>query len=146
MKSFEEKIVGTLSGASQQNALALAAFINTSGMTVDENHSQIIHQGKTLAYIHMDGSAEMPGPWSIWPDGDFSAVSADDGFDFDESMKEIAQAHVNLCANCGQACAPGSTKTLFGKDYDGACGAIMVFTDPGDEDLVCLQKLLLMKA
>ena len=64
---------------------------------------------------------------------------------FDESMKEIAWAHINICDKCGQSCAPGSNKTLFGKEFEGVCGSVMVFTDPSGDDLICLQKLLLMK-
>ena len=96
-----------------------------------------------MAYMHMDGNAEMPGPWSIWPNGDFSIVLQ--GYDFDEYMKEIAHAHINICGKCGQPCAPGSNKTLFGKEFEGVCGSIMVFTDPSEDDLMCLQKLLLMQ-
>ena len=143
MKSFEEKIVITLNESSQKNALDLVAFLKANDMTVDEAHSQIICEDKTLAYMHMDGSAEMPSPWSVWPVGDFSIVPQD--YDFDESMKEIAWAHINICGKCGQSCAPGSNKTLFGKEFEGVCGSVMVFTDPREDGLICLQKLLLMK-
>jgi len=36
MKAFEEKIISTLSGASQKNALVFVAFLKASGMSVDE--------------------------------------------------------------------------------------------------------------
>ena len=143
MKSFEEKIIDTLSGVTQKRALEFANFLNTNGMELDENHSMIIHQGKTLAYIHMDGNAEMPGPWSVWPEGDFSTVPQD--YDFDENMKEIAWEHINYCANCGGNCAPGYTKTVFGKEFEGVCGSVTVFTDPDEKAMKCLEKLLLMK-
>jgi len=143
MNSFEDKIIGTLSGDTQKNALDFVAFLKANSMVVDENHSQVIYNGKTLAYVHMDGNAEMPGPWTIWPDGDFSIVPQ--GYDFDKSMKEIAWRHVNICGKCGQSCAPGSNKVLFRKEFEGICGSVMVFTDPGGDALICLQKLLLMK-
>jgi hypothetical protein len=143
MKTLEEKIFSTLSGTSQKNAIDFATFLKANNMVADESHSQVIYQGKTLAYMHMDGNVEMPGPWSVWPDGDFSV--APQGYDFGESMKEIAWAHINICGKCGQSCAPGSKKTLFGKEFEGVCGSVMVFTDPSGDDLTCLQKLLLMK-
>jgi hypothetical protein len=142
MKTFEEKIISTLSGASQKNALDFAEFLKANEMTVDENHSQVIYNGKTLAYMHIDGNAEMPGPWSVWPEGDFSDVPQD--YDFAETMKEVALKHINLCDKCGQPCAPGKNRTLFGKEFEGVCGSIMVFTDPGEDDLMCLQKSMLM--
>jgi len=144
MTTFEEKIMSTLSGDTQKSALDFATFLKANGMATDENHGQVICNGKTLAYIHMDGNAEMPGPWTVWPDGDFSDVPQ--GYDFDEAMKEIAWAHVNVCGNCGQACAPGSDTILFGKGFEGVCGAVMAFTDPDEKALMCLEKLLLMKA
>jgi len=143
MKTFEEKIINTLSGTSQENALDFASFLRANEMTVDENHSQVIFGGKTLAYIHMDGNAEMPGPWSVWPEGNFSDVPQ--GYDFDESMKEVAWKHINFCGKCGQPCAPGKPRILFGKEFDGVCGSAMVFTDPSGDDLVCLQKSLMMR-
>jgi len=144
MKSFEEKIISTLGGNAQKNALDFAAFLMANGMIVDESHSQIICNGKVLAYMHMDGNTEMPGPWSVWPEGDFSTVSQ--GYDFDETMKEIAWAHINKCGKCGQPCSPGSNKTLFGKEFENVCGSVMVFTDPSADGLICLQKLLLYMA
>jgi len=143
MKLFEDKIISILSGDTQKNALDFAAFLKANDIIVDENHSKVIFNGKTLAYIYMDGNAEMPGPWSVWPEGDFDAATED--YDFDEPMKKVAWEHINLCGKCGQPCAPGKNRTLFEKEFEGVCGSVMVFTDPGGDDLICLQKLLLMK-
>jgi hypothetical protein len=144
MKSFEEIIISTLNGDTQKNALDFAAFLKANDMVVDENNSQVIFVNKTLAYMYVDGNAEMPGPWTVWPDGDFSSVPH--GIDFDNAMKEIAWAHINKCGKCGQPCAPGSNKTLFGKAFDGVCSSVMAFTDPNDKALMCLKKLLLIQA
>ena len=38
MKTFEEKIISTLSGASQKNAIDFAEFLKANEITVDENH------------------------------------------------------------------------------------------------------------
>ena len=143
MNSFEEKIVNTLSGDTQKNALDFAAFLKANDMVVAENHSQVLYSGKTLAYLHMDGNAEMPGPWSVWPEGDFSITPHN--YNLDEHIIKSAWKHINICDKCCQSCAPGSNKTLFGKEFEGVCGSVMVFTDPSGADLMCLQKLLLMK-
>ncbi|MDR2570359.1 MAG: hypothetical protein LBD23_08700 [Oscillospiraceae bacterium] len=144
MKSFEEIIISTLSGDTQKNALDFATFLKANDMIVAENNSQVIYMDKTLAYMHIDGNSEMPGPWTVWPDGDFSVVPQ--GYDFDDAMKKIAWAHINKCGKCGGTCAPGSDITLFGKVFDGVCNSVMAFTDPSDKALVCLKKLLLIQA
>ena len=59
----------------------------------------------------------------------------------DEAMKKIAREHVNVCAKCGGECAPGSRKTVYGKEFDNVCGALLAFTDPSTEMLECVKKL-----
>ena len=141
--TFEEFVTQALKGDTQKHALDFAAFLRARGMVVEKNHSQVTSNGKVMCYLHIGGEAEMPGPWTIWPNGDFCGIPI--GFVFDESMKEIAWAHVNICGSCGGQCAPGSHKTLFGKEFDNVCGAVMAFTDPNAAELECVKKLLEMK-
>jgi len=142
-KAFEETIATKLKGDTQKNALDFAAFLKANEMTPGGEHGQVTYKGKTMAHIHIDGEAEMPGPWTIWPEGDFSSVPA--GFDFDDSMKNIAWANVNVCGNCGGACAPGSRQTIFGKEFDNICGAVLAFNNPDVNTLACVKKLFEMK-
>ncbi|MCL2576505.1 MAG: hypothetical protein FWE27_00435 [Defluviitaleaceae bacterium] len=141
-KAFEEIITDVLKGDTQKNALNFAAFLNENEMVTGGEHGQVSYKGTSIAYIHIDGKSEKPGPWTIWPDGDFSSVP--NGFVFDEPMKEIAWKNVNTCANCGCESAPGSRKTIFGKEFDNVCNAVMAFTDPTSETLECVKKLLEM--
>ena len=142
-KTFEETITDLLKGDTQKNALDFAAFLKANDMIPGGEHGQVTYKDKAVAYIHIDGEAEMPGPWTIWPEGDFSSVPA--GFDFDESMIKIAWANVNVCGKCGGDCAPGSRKTIFGKDFDNICGAVLAFNNPDANTLVCVKKLLEMQ-
>ena len=139
VKSFEEVIVEVLDGDTQKNALDFAAFLKANGMTTGENHGTVMHEDKVLAYMHMDGKPEMPGPWTIWPN---VKGTVPDGFEFDEAMKSIALNHVNVCGKCGGTCAPGSRKTVYGKEFDNVCGALLAFTDPTPDTLVCVKRLL----
>ena len=142
-KTFEETVADVLKDDSQKNALDFAAFLKDNNMVAGGQHGGVSYKGNVVAYIHMDGKAEMPGPWTIWPNGDFS--SEPEGFVFDGSMKEIAWANVNICSSCGSKCAPGSRKTLFGKEFDNVCGAVMAFNNPDANTLECVKKLLEMK-
>jgi len=133
-----------LSGDAQKHALEFAAYLQANNMQADGEHGEITHKGKTLAYMHIDGKPELPGPWTIWPQGDFSHVP--DGFAFDDTMKEIAWANVNVCGSCGSNCAPGSRQTVFGKEFDNLCGSVLAFNNPDADSLVCVKKLFEMKA
>jgi len=139
VKSFEETIVEVLDGDTQKNALDFAAFLKANGMTTGENHGTVMCEDKVIAYMHMDGKPEMPGPWTIWPDVNGTVP---DGFEFDEAMKSVALNHVNFCGKCGSTCAPGSRKTIYGKEFDNVCGALLAFTDPTHDALVCVKRLL----
>ena len=138
-QTFEEMIKNTLTGETQKNALDLAAFMAVNGITTGENHGTIVYNGIVLAWMHMDGSPDLPGPWTVWPD---LIGTVPEGFDFNDTMREIAWKNVNTCASCGSDCTPGSKKNIFGRDFDNVCGAILTFTDPDAETLKCLKRLL----
>jgi hypothetical protein len=139
---FEDFIKKILKGNTQKNALDFAAFLKANDITTGENHSTLIYNGNVLAWMHMDGQQELPGPWTIWPD---LTGTVPEGFIFDDAMKEIAWQNVNICAKCGGDCAPGSSKSIFGKDFMNVCGAILAFTDPGSITLECVKRLMEMR-
>ena len=140
--TFEEKIMETLNGDTQKNALNFATFLKANNLSTGENHSTIVFNGDVLAWMHMDGKPDLPGPWTIWPD---LIGTVPDGFIFDEKMIEVAWQNINICASCGGGCSPGNKKSIFGKDFDNVCGAILAFTDPGCESLECIKKLMEMR-
>jgi len=147
MTSFDEHITETLAGDTQKNALDFAAFLKASGMTTGEGHgmveghSMVMYDGKVIAYMHMDGKPDLPGPWTIWPSWKQTVM---DGFILDEATIAIVHANVNICSNCARNCARGSTKTVYGKSFDNVCGAKLAFTDPNPETLKCVKTLLEM--
>jgi len=142
-QNFEAAILEVLKGETQKNALDFAAFLRTNDMVAGGKHGEVTYKGKTFTYIHMDGEPEMPGPWTIWPDGDFSRMP--EGFAFDETIKKIAWANVNPCGNCGSKCAPGSRKIVFGKEFDNLCGSVFAFHNPDADTMECVKQLLIMK-
>jgi len=137
--TFEETILKVLSGKAQENALDFAAFLKANNFATGENHGTVTHEGNVIAYIHMDGKDEIPGPWTVWPS---VTGTVPEGFTLDERMKEVAWANVNVCGKCGGECAPGSTKTVYGKEFDNICGAILQFTNPDAESLQCVKTML----
>ena len=134
---FNNKLKGDALG----NALDFAAFVTSNDLATGEG--QLTYDGQTVCYFHVDGEDEMPGPWTIWTEGDYS--SAPEGFPISQQAKETAWANINICASCGGDCSPGKTKTVFGKEFDNVCGAIMVFTNPEKEIQAGLFKILEMR-
>ena len=140
-KRIEDVINDVLTGEIKQNALDFAAYLKANEMTV--NGIEVSYKGKSVCYMHLDGKEEKPGPWTIWTDGDYSNENAD--IPLDGRMKEIAWKNVNICASCGGKCSPGTSKTIFGKEFDNVCSADMAFYMPDAEALECLKKLLEMR-
>lgn len=141
--AFEDSINNVLSGATLQNALSFAAYLRENDIIAGGKHGVVRYRDKDVCYIHMDGAEQLPGPWTIWTEGDYSAEHKD--VPLDEHMKEIAWAHVNFCTNCGGGCNPGTDKTILGRDFAGVCSAAMAFNDPDAETLECVKKLLEMR-
>ena len=102
--------------------------------------AEVRYNGKIVCYMHLDGSPDEPGPWTIWSDGDYSSEHKD--FPIDEKIKEIAWANINKCRSCGGKCSPGKNKVIFGKGFDNVCSADMAFYKPNYETLRCVKKLL----
>jgi len=145
---IEDTINSVLGGDTHKNALDFAAFLETNEMTAAG--AEVTRKGKTVCYMHIDGSVQVPGPWTVWTEGDYE--TEDERVPLDERMKAIAHAHVNICGhftsggkNCGCGSQPGSRKTVFGKEFDNVCNAAMMFTDPDAETLQCVKKLLQMR-
>jgi len=137
-KSIEAVINEALTGDTQKNALDFIAWLRANGMNPGGDHGEVSYKGQCVCYMHL-GGAQAPGPWTIWTEGDYSGGR--EAVPMAEHMKEIARAHVNFCASCGD-CSPGTRKTIFGKKFDKVCGADMAFYMPDAEALECVKKLL----
>ena len=131
-----------LKGDSLKNANDFAIFLEEEGMLAGGVHGSITYNDKAICYMHMDGTDEVPGPWTVWPNGDFSSDISSAALN--DAQKEIAWTNINVCGKCGGKCAPGSTKTVFGKQFDNVCSAPLAFCDPKDETLECLKVVLKM--
>jgi len=140
---IENTINATLTGDTLANALNFAAYLRENEMPVDENSSEVTYRGKVVCHMYVDGSAQYPGPWTIWTDGDYS--SEPDDFPIDDHTKQVAWANVNICGNCGGSCSPGKSATIFGREFDSVCNAVMAFNNPDAQALECAKKMIEMK-
>jgi len=76
-----------------------------------KNFWNVGYKDKSVCYIWLDGTAEMPGPWTIWSDSDSDFSGEHEDFPIDGRMREVAWANVNVCGNCRGSCSPGKRKT-----------------------------------
>ena len=142
-KGIEDIIKNSLHGDTQQNALDFIEYLKENNMIAGGEHGAVSYNDQPVCYMHIDSSEDMPGPWTIWTEGDYSGENVIDSVD--EHDKEIAWEHVNYCGNCGGNCSPGIHKVIFGKEFDNVCNADMAFYMPNAETLECVKKLLLMR-
>jgi hypothetical protein len=142
-QKIENIINDALTGDAQKNALDFAEFLAANEMIAGGEHGEVSCKGKSVCYMHIDGAAEEPGPWTIWTEGDYSGEIED--VPMDERIKKIAWANVNICASCGGDCSPGQRKMIFGKEFDNVCNAAMAFNNPDAATLECVKKLLIMR-
>jgi len=140
-KTMDELInEANLSGDALTNANDFAKFLECEGMIAGGEHFTVTYNDKNICYLHVGGEDEVPGPWTVWPDGDFSVDTPE--LTLSESQKEIAWANVNKCGDCGAGCAPGNTGTVFGKQFENLCSATLAFCNPGGETLELVKTIL----
>ena len=137
---FEGYVSDILSGEMLKNALDFAAFLKANDMSAGGEHGAAKYKGKCICYMFLEKGEEMPAPWTIWSEGDYSVEHKD--VPISQHLKEIAWAKVNICTSCGGKCSPGASKVIFGKEFVHVCSAAMAFYMPDAEVLECVKKLL----
>ncbi len=149
-KRIEEVINTVLKGDAQQNALDFVAYLRDSEIPIEESESywEIRYMDECVCFIWINGSDDLPGPWTIWSaqiPGTWAAWGDYEYIDFplDERIKETAWKNVNVCGNCGDCSNVGGIrKTVLGKEFDNLCNSTMAFTNPDAEALKCAKKMV----
>lgn len=118
---IENLIDEVLTGETQKNALAFAAFLRANGMLFvrgkgyweDKFYWMIKYKDEYVCFILINGSGseEKFAPWTIWSDDSDSNWFAD--FPLDKHTKEIAWKNVDVCGNCGGCSNPGGSRKLY---------------------------------
>ena len=155
-RRIEEFIGDVLEGGAQERALEFIAFLRANEIPVGESDGywNVKLDGKTVCFILINGSADKPGPWTIWSDqekgtwvtwAEDEVPAASENLSAAEDVKMTAWANVNFCENCGGECSPGKQKTILGKTFDGVCSSALAFTNPDAEMLNCAKKMVEMR-
>jgi len=144
-QTIEDKINSQLTGDAQKTALDFAAFLRANDLSLEK--------------------IDIPGGWNVYIKGINSAfvqifgdrnnfnvvlhISTYNGESpVDDDLKEFAWAHVVTCPEgCGgpKFCDESQNRRIiFGREYESTCQSPLAFLAPDAEDLVKVQKLLLM--
>jgi len=134
---IEEKIRDSQSGDNLKNALGLVAYLRESGRTCKFGaHPEFYYMGEFTCLIVCEEFLVC-----CW-EGECDLYEPD-GFPVDDSLKEFARANVVKCFGCGGCDGLGPVRrTVFGKEYDGACCNIFHFHSPDGETLEKIIKLM----
>jgi len=146
--TIEDEINTLLCGDSIKTALDFVAFLRANKMApkcVDAQNSVwcFDYLGKgTSCVIVLKGWFVFWGGWDV----------EHEEYPIDEKTKEFALAHVNICTNfktngkeCGCGNQPGISRTIFGKEFDNVCTALLAFTQPEAETLEYVKRLVEME-
>jgi hypothetical protein len=148
-KQMTDKKIGeifneVLTGDTLKNALDFIDFLDKNDIIQSGQH-EWDYNNKRICYIDTRSGRSS---WIVWTEGDYDTEH--EGFPINERMKEIAWANVMECGNCKDTECNGKAKTVFGKEFAYVCNADNVkmtfkFTNPGDETLDCVKRLVLMR-
>ena len=142
---IEDKLNDALSGDILEHALDFMRFLTANGITQTDQYT-MCYKGECVCFIDTRNEKHS---WIVWTEGDYRSECAT--YPIDERTKEIAWANVMKCGNCeGVNCSPGTTKMIFGKEFENVCNAdnvnmTFMFTNPDIETLECVKKLILMR-
>ena len=142
--SFENAINERLMGDVQKNALDFAAFLRANDMTLERLEDcdgwNVYIRGINSAFVQIFGDKN-----------NFNVVLHISTYDgespVDDDLKAFTWAHVLLCPGCGSEtfCEESQNRrTIFGKEFESTCQSPLVFLDPDANDLMNVQKLMLI--
>lgn len=133
-------------------AIDLFDFIINNGMSFEraggywqnQSYWYVKYNNEFVCYILFNGTGdeEKFSPLTVWTDDSGTAWYSE--CYLEDSIKNIAARHVDVCENCG-ACKGGTRKQIFGKEYDNVCRTTFRFINPNCDEIKCLKELLLLR-
>ena len=148
IESFISKI---LPKDAQKRALDFISYLRKNEMLFergvgywsDKFYWVVKYKGECVCFILINDTEDKTeaAGWTVWSDDSDLNWFAD--FLLDENVRETAWKNVDICVNCGGCKNPGGTsKTIFGKNFDSVCITAMKFVNPEAEELKCMKKMV----
>ena len=145
-KTIEDVITSALENNAQENALCFITHLRGSeGVSIsrddsDEGRWWVRDKDNLLCEMQIKAASDDSSEgWEVWFYGD--CIGREDS-PVDEVVKKTAWVNITLCGNCGADCAPGRSKTVFGKVFDNVCQSTLGFTNPETNIVDCMKKII----
>jgi len=145
-KNIQAFINEFLTDKAQENAAEFVAYLQANemlfercrgGYWADKLYWLIKYKTEYVCFILVNGYEA--GDWVIWFEGGNADWFSDSLLE--AHMKEIAWQNADFCGNCGY-CDGGKHNDIFGKEFDNVCRTPLSFTNPNNEELGCMKKLV----
>jgi hypothetical protein len=139
---IEDVIKDVLKDNAKKNALDLITWLRENKMNPSRASAvswKISCKACVVCYIRFEFDAGCMRVSPIIGEYEHDSIS--------DELKKIIMANKTAGRPCGERCHTCSyiINTIFGKEYDDACGQSIVFTNPGADEIECIKKLLLMR-
>jgi len=145
---IDDVINDVLIDEKRKNALAFVAYLRANKMNpgwAATNTWTLKHKGKLMLTIRLTGADYFTHRKTIESDSWLISPPFDRTSDYNDvpidGFKETVWANVNYCAGCIK-CRPGNTYTLIGKQFNSVCNSMVVFVNPGADEIECVKQLM----
>ena len=147
---IENSIADILSGDSQKYAFEFTSFLRDNevlfergkGYWEDKHYWMVKYKNQYICFILIGSEDKMElNSWIIWSDDSNSNWFSD--FLLEEPLKETFWKNIDFCGNCG-GCKnkKGTSKKIFGKEFNNVCITTFKFTNPDLKTLECIKELV----
>ena len=135
---FEEAINDKLVDTAKENALDFVSFLRRNNMMQTGEGGGFNYLGKDVVCIMIFGSKT----WYVyWDTSD--VIDVDNNVS--EELKKFAQSKRNKCKGSHCDKSPGTSRKIFGKEFNNICTSTMAFRSPAGETMENMKKLFKMK-
>ncbi len=97
------------------------------------------YQGACVCFIAINDPDEPDNRWTVWSADICSEYLSDKSVD--ETLKQVAFNSVDECGHCG-SCGGGSSKIIFGREFDAVCGCTFRLDNPKLSDLPFIKYMI----
>ena len=114
------------------------------GYWQNQQYFYVKYKSEFVCYILINGKGDEAKfyPFTVWSDDSNSKWYCKNNLD--EHNRNIAIKHIDICEKCG-ACKGGTTKQIFGTQYNNVCRTTFRFINPNADELECLKMLVLLR-
>ncbi len=149
-KLIEEIINEELSADDRAVALDFVAFLRENelefvrdrGYWRDKIYFLIQYDQECVCFMAINDPDEKDNRFTVWSDEMHEEYLTEEAVE--NSLKETAWKHVDLCGHCG-SCGGGKDKVIFGKKFDRVCGCTFRVDNPDRNDLAFMKKMVELK-